>query len=99
MLKSSLSGEGSINAIYKKLQKNLTSEELLPSLWDKFKKEFLDKYESFTQLVAKIYPNETILSVADISDIRANITNLPSVHGVKFNVRWLLYMVRKQRQK
>lgn len=27
----------SITAMYKKLQKNLTSEELLPSLWDKCK--------------------------------------------------------------
>lgn len=27
----------SISAMYKKLQKNLTSEELLPSLWDKCK--------------------------------------------------------------
>ncbi|CAJ2675525.1 unnamed protein product [Trifolium pratense] len=69
MLKSSLSGiDKSINAMYKKLQKNLTSEELLPSLWDKCKKEFLDKYESFAQLVAKIYPNETIISVAEIKE-------------------------------
>ncbi|KAK7268142.1 hypothetical protein RIF29_20829 [Crotalaria pallida] len=38
MLKSSLSGvDKSIAAMYKKLQKNLTSEELLPSLWDKCK--------------------------------------------------------------
>ncbi|PPR83583.1 hypothetical protein GOBAR_AA37124 [Gossypium barbadense] len=38
MLKSSLSGvDKSITAMYKKLQKNLTSEELLPSLWDKCK--------------------------------------------------------------
>ncbi|KAJ0025045.1 hypothetical protein Pint_08892 [Pistacia integerrima] len=59
MVKSSLSGvDKSIAAMYKKLQKNLTSEELLPSLWDKCKKEFLDKYDSFAQLVAKIYPNE-----------------------------------------
>ncbi|XP_017434312.1 exocyst complex component SEC3A isoform X2 [Vigna angularis] len=37
-LKSSLSGvDKSIAAMYKKLQKNLTSEELLPSLWDKCK--------------------------------------------------------------
>ncbi|XVF06328.1 hypothetical protein REPUB_Repub06bG0038100 [Reevesia pubescens] len=54
MLKYSLSGvDKSIAAIYK-LQKKLTSKELLPSLWDKCKKEFLDKYESFSQLVAKI---------------------------------------------
>lgn len=74
MLKTSLSGvDKSINAMYKKLQKNLTSEELLPSLWDKCKKEFLDKYESFAQLVAKIYPNETFTSVAEMKGILANM--------------------------
>ncbi|GAU15351.1 hypothetical protein TSUD_04200, partial [Trifolium subterraneum] len=36
-------------------------------------KEFLDKYESFAQLVAKIYPNETILSVAEIKEQLANM--------------------------
>ncbi|KAF2283766.1 hypothetical protein GH714_015037 [Hevea brasiliensis] len=73
MLKASLSGvDKSISAMYKKLQKNLTSEELLPSLWDKCK-EFLDKYESFAQLVAKIYPNETILSVTEMRDLLASI--------------------------
>ncbi|GLT70493.1 hypothetical protein SLA2020_425690 [Shorea laevis] len=61
----------SIGAMYKKLQKNLTSEELLPSLWDKCKKEFLDKYESFAQLVAKIYPTETIPSAAEMRDLLA----------------------------
>ncbi|XP_030512769.1 exocyst complex component SEC3A [Rhodamnia argentea] len=74
MLKSSLSGvDKSIGAMYKKLQKNLTSDELLPSLWDKCKKEFLDKYESFAQLVAKIYPNETIPSVAEMRDLLASM--------------------------
>ncbi|XP_071733250.1 exocyst complex component SEC3A-like [Rutidosis leptorrhynchoides] len=72
VVKSSLSGiDKHISAMYKKLQKNLTSEELLPSLWDKCKKEFLDKYESFAQLVAKIYPSETIPSVTEIRDILA----------------------------
>lgn len=74
MLKSSLSGvDRSIAAMYKKLQKNLTSEELLPSLWDKCKKEFLDKYDSFAQLVAKIYPNETIPSVAEMRELLASM--------------------------
>ncbi|KAJ8645555.1 hypothetical protein MRB53_007303 [Persea americana] len=73
MLKSSLSGlDKSISVMYRKLQKNLTSEELLPSLWDKCKKEFLDKYESFVQLVVKIYPNETIPSVAELKELLAN---------------------------
>ncbi|KAA8528602.1 hypothetical protein F0562_035957 [Nyssa sinensis] len=74
VVKSSLSGvDKSISAMYKKLQKNLTSEELLPSLWDKCKKEFLDKYDSFAQLVAKIYPSETIPSVAEMRDILASM--------------------------
>uniref|UniRef100_A0A0A0LIT4 Exocyst complex component Sec3 PIP2-binding N-terminal domain-containing protein n=1 Tax=Cucumis sativus TaxID=3659 RepID=A0A0A0LIT4_CUCSA len=74
MLKSSLSGvDKSISAMYKKLQKNLTSEELLPSLWDKCKKEFLDKYDSFAQLVAKIYPTETFFSVTEMRDLLASM--------------------------
>ncbi|KAK7310886.1 hypothetical protein RJT34_08669 [Clitoria ternatea] len=73
-LKSSLSGvDRSIGAMYKKLQKNLTSEELLPSLWDKCKKDFLDKYESFVQLVAKIYPAESVPSVAELRDLLATM--------------------------
>ncbi|KAJ6940043.1 hypothetical protein NC651_006252 [Populus alba x Populus x berolinensis] len=74
MLKSSLSGvDKSISAMYKRLQKNLTSEELLPSLWDKCKKDFLDKYESFVQLVAKIYPNESIPSVSEMRELLASM--------------------------
>ncbi|XVF05114.1 hypothetical protein REPUB_Repub05bG0143800 [Reevesia pubescens] len=73
MLKHSLSGvDKSIAAMYK-LQKKLTSKELLPSLWDKCKKEFLDKYESFSQLVAKIYPTETILSVTEMRELLASM--------------------------
>ncbi|CAN1161933.1 Exocyst complex component SEC3A [Linum perenne] len=73
-IKYSLSGvDKSISAMYKKLQKNLTSEELLPSLWDKCKKEFLDKYESFVQLIAKIYPNETIPAVAEMKELLASM--------------------------
>lgn len=72
VVKSSLSGaDKSISAMYKRLQKNLTSEELLPSLWDKCKKEFLDKYESFAQLVAKIYPSENVPSVSEMRDLLA----------------------------
>lgn len=70
VLKASLSGvDKSIAAMYKKLQKNLASEELLPSLWDKCKKEFLDKYESFVQLVVKVYPNENVPSVKDMREL------------------------------
>ncbi|KAI3884617.1 hypothetical protein MKW92_014367 [Papaver armeniacum] len=74
MLKSSLSGvDKSVASMYRKLQKFLTSEELLPSLWDKCKKEFLDKYESFAQVVGKIYPNETIPAVSEMKDLLATM--------------------------
>ncbi|KAI3460279.1 hypothetical protein Pfo_016942 [Paulownia fortunei] len=74
VVKSSLSGvDKSISAMYKRLQKNLTSEELLPSLWDKCKKEFLDKYDSFAQLVAKIYPTESIPAVSEMRDLLASM--------------------------
>ncbi|KAI5408220.1 Exocyst complex component S3A, variant 2, partial [Lathyrus oleraceus] len=70
MLKASLSGmDRSIGAMYKKLQKNLTSEELLPSLWDKCKKDFVDKYDSFVQLVAKIYPAESVPTTQELKDL------------------------------
>lgn len=36
-------------------------------------KEFLDKYESFAQLVAKIYPSENIPSVAEMRDLLASM--------------------------
>uniref|UniRef100_A0A7C9B451 Exocyst complex component Sec3 C-terminal domain-containing protein n=1 Tax=Opuntia streptacantha TaxID=393608 RepID=A0A7C9B451_OPUST len=74
VLKGSLSGvDKSIQQMYKRLQKNLTSEELLPSLWDKCKKEFLDKYESFAQLVAKVYPAENIPAVSEMRDLLASM--------------------------
>ncbi|KAF3778979.1 Exocyst complex component [Nymphaea thermarum] len=61
-----------ITTLYKRLQKNLTSEELLPSLWDKCKKEFLEKFESFVVLVSKIYPTEdNVLSVAELKEMLA----------------------------
>ncbi|KAH1244384.1 Exocyst complex component SEC3A [Glycine max] len=63
----------SIAAMYKKLQKNLTSEELLPSLWDKCKNDFLDKYETFVQLVARIYPAESVPSVAELRVLLASM--------------------------
>ncbi|XP_004501046.1 exocyst complex component SEC3A-like isoform X2 [Cicer arietinum] len=74
MLRSSLSGmDKSIAAMYKKLQKNLTSEELLPSLWDKCKKDFVDKYDSFVQLCAKIYPAESVPSTAELRELLASM--------------------------
>ncbi|KAM7514164.1 hypothetical protein LguiA_003747 [Lonicera macranthoides] len=75
VVKSSLSGvDKSIAAMYKRLQKNLTSEELLPSLWDKCKKEFLAKYESFVELVGKIYPTETIPSGDEMRELLRNMS-------------------------
>ncbi|XP_075077796.1 exocyst complex component SEC3A isoform X1 [Nicotiana tabacum] len=74
VVKYSLSGvDKSITAMYKRLQKNLTSEELLPSLWDKCKKEFLDKYESFVQLINKVYPTETIPSISEMRGLLVSI--------------------------
>lgn len=74
MLKSSLSGvDKTIYAMYKKLQKNMTSEELLPSLWEKCKKDFLDKYETFLKMVAKIYHNEPLPSVTEMRDLLASM--------------------------
>ncbi|KAK1422233.1 hypothetical protein QVD17_25200 [Tagetes erecta] len=74
VVKSSLTGvDKHFNAMQKKLMKNLTSNELLPVLWDKCKTEFLDKYESFAQLATKVYPNENIPSVTEIRDILSSI--------------------------
>ncbi|KFK23976.1 hypothetical protein AALP_AAs72696U000100 [Arabis alpina] len=74
MLQSSLSGmEKSMAAMYKKLQKSLSSEESLRALWDKCKKEFLDKYESLVQLVANVYPNEKVLPVTELRRLLASM--------------------------
>ncbi|XP_042434439.1 exocyst complex component SEC3A-like [Zingiber officinale] len=73
VLKSSLSQvDRSINVMYRRLQKTLSSEELLPPLWDKCKKDFLEKYESFVQTVAKIYPNEGMPPVSELRDLLAS---------------------------
>ncbi|XP_024970249.1 exocyst complex component SEC3A-like [Cynara cardunculus var. scolymus] len=74
VIKSSLSGvDKHITLMHKKLVKNMTSEELMPTLWDKCKKEFLDKYDSFAQLAAKVYPSESIPSVTEMRDILASM--------------------------
>ncbi|KAK9054352.1 hypothetical protein SSX86_025430 [Deinandra increscens subsp. villosa] len=74
VVKSSLTGvDKHITAMHKKLMKSLNSEELFPVLWDKCKTEFLDKYDTFAQLAAKVYPNENIPSVTEIQDILASI--------------------------
>ncbi|KAJ3670108.1 hypothetical protein LUZ60_010432 [Juncus effusus] len=75
VVKTSLTGiDKSVHAMYRRLQRNLTSEELLPSLWDKCKKEFLEKYDSFVQTVTKIYGNENnIPSVAEMRDLLASL--------------------------
>ncbi|KAD4888725.1 hypothetical protein E3N88_20798 [Mikania micrantha] len=74
VVKSNLSGvDKHITAMHKKLMKNMTSEELIPTLWDKCKKDFLDKYDSFVQLAAKVYPGENIPSVTEIRDLLASM--------------------------
>ncbi|KAI3785531.1 hypothetical protein L1987_44650 [Smallanthus sonchifolius] len=73
VVKSNLSGvDKHITAMHKKLMKNMTSEELIPTLWDKCKKEFLDKYDTFAQLAAKVYPGENFPSVTEIRDLLAS---------------------------
>ncbi|KAJ1701700.1 hypothetical protein LUZ63_001479 [Rhynchospora breviuscula] len=74
VVKTSLSGiDKSINAMYRRLQRNLNSEELLPSLWDKCKKEFLEKYDSFVQTVMRIYGNENIPSVDEMRELLSSL--------------------------
>lgn len=43
---------------------------MLSSLWQK---EFLDKYDSFAQLVAKVYPSENIPKVEEMRDLLASM--------------------------
>ncbi|KAL7603402.1 hypothetical protein Lser_V15G18780 [Lactuca serriola] len=74
VVKSNLSGvDKHIAAMHKKLVKNLTCDELIPTLWDKCKKEYMEKYETFAQLASKIYPSENIPSVAEIRDVLNSI--------------------------
>lgn len=73
-LKASLSGvEKALPAMYKRMQKHLTSEELLPSLWEKFKEDFMDKYESVEAILGKCYPSEPLNpSSAEMKEIFKN---------------------------
>ncbi|KAJ4788099.1 Exocyst complex component SEC3A [Rhynchospora pubera] len=74
VLKYSLTGiDRSFNLMYKKLVKSLTTEELLPSIWIKCKKEFLDKYAAFVEMVLKIYGNEPVTPVAEIKELIASL--------------------------
>ncbi|CAA7027854.1 unnamed protein product [Microthlaspi erraticum] len=67
MIKANLSElDKSFEAMYTKLQNDLASKELLPPLWDKCKREFLDKYESVVQLLAKVYPKENVPGVTEM---------------------------------
>lgn len=64
------SAEKHLAAMYKRMQKQITSEELLPSLWEKCKVDFLDKYEGLEALLAKCYPSETLTpSSKDMSEL------------------------------
>ncbi|KAL2610060.1 hypothetical protein R1flu_028633 [Riccia fluitans] len=63
---TSLKGvEKALRDMYRRMQKQLTSEELLPSLWEKLKEDFLDKYESLEGLILKCYPTESITPSSD----------------------------------
>ncbi|XP_076945522.1 exocyst complex component SEC3A-like [Bidens hawaiensis] len=74
VIKVNLTGvDKHITAMHKKLMKNFTCEDLVPTLWDKCKKEFLDKYDSFAQLAVKVYPGENIPSVAEVRDLLASM--------------------------
>ncbi|MCO5609659.1 hypothetical protein L7F22_063889 [Adiantum nelumboides] len=62
LVKTCLSGaEKHVSAMYKRMQKQISSEELLPSLWEKCKVDFLDKYEGLEALLAKCYQSETLV--------------------------------------
>jgi len=75
-LRASLNGiDKSIFTMQKRLQKSLNSDELLPSLWARCKKDFIDRYESFVKNVVKVYPTEPIPSVDDMKRNFANVAN------------------------
>ena len=64
---------------WKDIASNASKEICARVLWSSsniyhltLQKEFLDKYESFVQLVAKVYPNETIPSVVEMRELLAS---------------------------
>ncbi|OAE32849.1 hypothetical protein AXG93_1409s1160 [Marchantia polymorpha subsp. ruderalis] len=66
--------EKALRDMYKRMQKHLTSEELLPSLWEKCKEDFLDKYESLEALIVKCYPKESLSpSSAEMKELLKNV--------------------------
>ncbi|KAG6545685.1 hypothetical protein Mapa_012870 [Marchantia paleacea] len=66
--------EKALRDMYKRMQKHLTSEELLPSLWEKCKEDFLDKYESLEALIVKCYPTESLSpSSAEMKELLKNV--------------------------
>jgi len=46
------------------------SDFRFPKLWQK---DFVDKYDSFVQLVAKIYPAESVPSTAELVELLAKM--------------------------
>jgi len=46
------------------------SDFRFPKLWQK---DFVDKYDSFVQLVAKIYPAESVPSTAELRELLAKM--------------------------
>eukprot|EP00245_Coleochaete_scutata_P011084 TRINITY_DN4045_c0_g1_i1.p1 TRINITY_DN4045_c0_g1~~TRINITY_DN4045_c0_g1_i1.p1 ORF type:complete len:907 (-),score=229.59 TRINITY_DN4045_c0_g1_i1:206-2926(-) len=75
VVKATLTGtEKSLQTMYKRMQKNLTSEDLLPSLWDKCKDDFLEKYELLEQTLSRCYPNDPLSpSSAEMRDLFRNV--------------------------
>eukprot|EP00270_Netrium_digitus_P018877 TRINITY_DN726_c0_g1_i1.p1 TRINITY_DN726_c0_g1~~TRINITY_DN726_c0_g1_i1.p1 ORF type:complete len:898 (-),score=306.71 TRINITY_DN726_c0_g1_i1:217-2910(-) len=61
VLKTQLAGaDRSLQLMHQRLKKNLTSLDLLPSLWLKCQEDFMEKYEDLEALIDKCYPNETV---------------------------------------
>ena len=52
--------EKQLGGMYKRMAKHLTADDLLPSLWDKAKEEFLAQYEDLEALLAQCYPSEQL---------------------------------------
>lgn len=87
----------SITAMYKKLQKNLTSEELLPSLWDKCKVFFFLTVIQF--IVTNYYNRKSVICRFDFllrKDVETQVkqVNLREVMGFTNN---LIFITAKYR--
>ncbi|KAL3678385.1 hypothetical protein R1sor_021341 [Riccia sorocarpa] len=52
--------EKALREMYRRMQKQLISDELLPSVWGKLREVFLDKYENLEALMLKCYPTDPL---------------------------------------